>query len=754
MLAGHQNRVTSVAFSSDGKRLVSGSEDKTVKVWEMFTGRELISLKASETLGVAAVAMSPNRRHILCSAHDGTIKIWDAVSSDDLSFPRRSRPPESAAVKPLSRMARFGSEKPLDDLPITQLDFTERGECTISLESEQELPQNIPVGRNMGLRLPLETVPEEELHAEPKYASEGPLYATLRVGTGTDPYVTLVLDVVEGKQPRLYVDRNNDEDLTNDDVIETNDARTAGRAQFFYKCIVDVPYGEKTSPSMFSCSSKQEDPRELICSNSAVRQCKIRLDGTDYQLLILDDDHDGCYENLKSTFISVAQGKMKMYSPLERVALVDPFLLGEKAFRTVSLSADGTALTVRPFSPQEIPVDGPNGSTGMEHTLKLEPRETLLWQLDFSNSPQSQLEDRGAADIPHAAFAETPKETLRAEPEYRSDDPRYATLNVGDGSDREVTVVLDEVEGQSPRLYVDSNNDEDLSNDGPPNVPWKYVSRYSRNNEAVERTRYSVLAKAVDVSSAAGTIRHTFDFSWYADESGETTSIRSACRLARQCWVTCQGDVYWLLLINENPHARFAEAGHSYIFVGKGLAPSRCEWDEAVKLGEPFDLGGRKWQVGSLSPDAMTIPLRPWAEPDVASTSADHEGPADVSSSDLPDIKVVEIYLQEQGFVRALVKNVGKSPATEMRAHFYVDGNRESATRTQNSGNLRAGGEWVAGSQKLPAGTHVVKVVVDPDDSVQESDETNNSKEAHLSAPDQTSHQIHAPQTQNGRKRP
>jgi len=40
-LTGHSNSVWSVAFSSNGKRIVSGSDDKLVKIWEVETGAEV-----------------------------------------------------------------------------------------------------------------------------------------------------------------------------------------------------------------------------------------------------------------------------------------------------------------------------------------------------------------------------------------------------------------------------------------------------------------------------------------------------------------------------------------------------------------------------------------------------------------------------------------------------------------------------------------------------------------------------------------
>ena len=63
-LKGHTGYVVSVAFSPDGKRILTGSDDKTARVWDAENGQEILSLKR-HTASVNSVAFSPDGKRIL-----------------------------------------------------------------------------------------------------------------------------------------------------------------------------------------------------------------------------------------------------------------------------------------------------------------------------------------------------------------------------------------------------------------------------------------------------------------------------------------------------------------------------------------------------------------------------------------------------------------------------------------------------------------------------------------------------------------
>jgi len=82
-LRGHQDGVTSLALSPDGKRIISGSLDKTIKVWAVETGNELMTLQGHKEF-VNSVAVSPDGRRIASGSADKTIRVWDIGTGTEL----------------------------------------------------------------------------------------------------------------------------------------------------------------------------------------------------------------------------------------------------------------------------------------------------------------------------------------------------------------------------------------------------------------------------------------------------------------------------------------------------------------------------------------------------------------------------------------------------------------------------------------------------------------------------------------------
>ncbi len=85
---GHSDGVMVVAFSPDGKRVLSGAvcygdRDPTVRLWEVSTGKELLKLEG-HTEGVYSLAFLPGGKKAVSGSHDGTIRIWDLETGKEL----------------------------------------------------------------------------------------------------------------------------------------------------------------------------------------------------------------------------------------------------------------------------------------------------------------------------------------------------------------------------------------------------------------------------------------------------------------------------------------------------------------------------------------------------------------------------------------------------------------------------------------------------------------------------------------------
>lgn len=83
MFQGHTDQVQAVAWSPDGTRVASASDDETAIVWDAAGGNQLITL-SGHIEAVVSVAWSPDNRYVVTGSRDNTAKIWDVATGTPL----------------------------------------------------------------------------------------------------------------------------------------------------------------------------------------------------------------------------------------------------------------------------------------------------------------------------------------------------------------------------------------------------------------------------------------------------------------------------------------------------------------------------------------------------------------------------------------------------------------------------------------------------------------------------------------------
>ncbi|KAH8807357.1 WD40-repeat-containing domain protein [Xylogone sp. PMI_703] len=131
-LYGHRGAVTSVAFSSDDTKIISGSWDGTVRIWDIKSGACVKILDGGGS-SVESVAVSADDRHIVSGLRNGGIQAWDAKDGTCIRTLKGHVRRVSVAISPSGTQIVSGSR----DKTVKIWDF-ESGACARTLRGHGE----------------------------------------------------------------------------------------------------------------------------------------------------------------------------------------------------------------------------------------------------------------------------------------------------------------------------------------------------------------------------------------------------------------------------------------------------------------------------------------------------------------------------------------------------------------------------------------------------------------------------------------
>jgi WD40 repeat protein len=108
-LSGHTWAVLAVAFSPDGQILASGSDDNTIKLWDVNTG-QLISTLVGHSWSVVALAFTPDGETLISASWDQTIKLWRVSTKAEIAtLCGHEDSVNTIAINPVNQLIASGS---------------------------------------------------------------------------------------------------------------------------------------------------------------------------------------------------------------------------------------------------------------------------------------------------------------------------------------------------------------------------------------------------------------------------------------------------------------------------------------------------------------------------------------------------------------------------------------------------------------------------------------------------------------------
>lgn len=194
----------------------------------------------------------------------------------------------------------------------------------------------------------------------------------------------------------------------------------------------------------------------------------------------------------------------------------------------------------------------------------------------------------------------TPMEANLRLPTLQSSQPRFGALVLGNSSDSLVSIMLDEATSRNASLlYVDRDNDEDLTNDGE--AVWDDVTRTFRMKEVLVEIAYGD-------GEEAQIVPYPITFYRYSNRLPESViAYRNGYRKGH---IALHDTVYKIALFDDEPDGLFDDLSQGTMVIDinrDGVLDGKNDSDEYFRLADYFAVNGRTYRVKEVSPSGDVI---------------------------------------------------------------------------------------------------------------------------------------------------
>lgn len=203
---------------------------------------------------------------------------------------------------------------------------------------------------------------------------------------------------------------------------------------------------------------------------------------------------------------------------------------------------------------------------------------------DFTFVPQGWPLGLSVGQTSAGGLDYKPYETLQREPKYHSPEVLYGYLSLGNGEDPQITFVIDELERPTWVLYVDKNNNEDLTDDGPPH-----------RNEGTLKLAANVSLDIDIVTSAGQKTKQPYKLWFWVNESNGEKWPRfyATCHYTGQ--ISIDGQLYKAVAFEKFNHSGlYRESG---LWIDLNYDNKLNEETEHFEVGEIIRVDQKQYQV-------------------------------------------------------------------------------------------------------------------------------------------------------------